>query len=272
MDAIPFAGVTANYLSRSMHFQNRSGANFGFPERGKRQVRWVWPLVLLVALVVTPRQPLAGQADRVDAGSFTVFERGVRLGREQFSIRRAPSPDGTAFEVRAESTFGERRIAVQQSVDSLGSPVHYSLEIREGTLVSARAGGQRVRGRLVTQARRPSGESAREYLLAPGVIILEPGFYHQFAVLLLGRVPVVGQSHEMTALSVLDHNQQRLTLILEASDDAVMIGGTRKAALRWRLEGGIAPVRTIWADSAGRVLKVQVAAQFLEAVRDDVPK
>lgn len=229
-------------------------------------------MAALLAVAVGGSRPLPSQADRVDAGSFSVFERGVRLGREQFSIRRAPSPDGTAFEMRAELTFGERRVAVQQSVDSLGSPVHFSLEIREGTAVSARAGGQRVRGRLVTQARRPSGESAREYLLAPGVIILEPGFYHQFAIVLLGRVPVVGQSVEMTALSVLDHNQQRLQLILEASDDGVVIGGTRRAAFRWRLEGGIAPTRTIWADSAGRVLKVLVAAQFLEAVRDDVPK
>lgn len=264
--------MLVNYLSRSMHSLNRSGSMFGVSKRKKHQVRRVWQMAALVAIAVCGSGPLPSQADRIDGGSFSVFERGVRLGREQFSIRRAPSPDGTAFEMRAESTTGERRVAVQQSVDSLGSPVHYSLEIREGTTVRARAGGQRVRGRLVTQARRPTGESAREYLLAPGIIILEPGFYHQFAMLLLGRVPMVGQSLEMTALSVLDRSQQRLQLILEASDDAVVIGGTRKAALRWRLEGGIAPVRTIWADSAGRVLKVLIAAQFLEAVRDDVPK
>lgn len=228
--------------------------------------------MVLVAMTSASRESLGAQEDRVDAGSFTILERGVRVGREQFSIRRAPSPDGTANEMRAESTSGERRLAVQQSVDSLGSPVHYSLEIREGTAVTVRAGGQRVRGRLVTQARRPSGESAKEYLLAPGVIIIEPGFYHQYEALLLERVPPVGQSVELTALSVLDHSQQRLNLILEASDDAVVIAGTRKAARRWRLEGGTTPVRTIWADSAGRVLKVLVAAQFLEAVRDDVPK
>jgi hypothetical protein len=255
-----------------MHFFDRSGAGFGAPERANSPIPWLCRILFWFAAVVGVSQPLAAQADRVDAGSFSVFERGVRLGREQFSVRRAPSPDGTAFELRAESIFGERRIAVQQSIDSLGSPVHYSLEVREGTAVSVRAGGQRVRGRFVTQARRPSGESAREYMLAPGVIILEPGFYHQLAVALRGRQPVVGQLVEMTVLSVLENSQQRLNLVLEARDDAVVIGGTRLAALRWRLEAGAQAARTIWADSEGRLLKVLIAAQFLEATRDDLPK
>ncbi|MBC8086266.1 MAG: hypothetical protein H7Z40_03310 [Phycisphaerae bacterium] len=214
----------------------------------------------------------AAQEDRVDAGSFSVFEKGVRVGREQFSVRRAPSPDGTAFELRAESVLGDRRAAVQQSVDSLGIPVHYSLEVREGTSVTVRAGGQRVRGRFVTQTRRSAGESAREYLLAPGVIILEPTFYHQLAVVLRRRTPGIGQPVEMTVLSLLDFSQQRLNLVLESRVDSAIVAGSSTPALRWRLEGAASPVQTIWTDSEGRLLKVVVAALFLEATRDELPR
>lgn len=255
-----------------MNFPDRSGAGFGAPERASRPARTTRLTVLLASACVWAASPLSAQADRVDRGSFSVFEKGVRVGREQFTVRRAPSPDGTAFELRAESIFGDRRLAVQQSVDSQGVPVHYSLEVREGASVTVRAGGQRVRGRFVTQTRRSGGESAREYLLAPGVIILEPGFYHQLAVVLLGRPPVLGQSVEMTVLSLLEFSQQRLTLILESRSDSVVVGGIAKTGLRWRLEGGTAPVRIIWTDSEGHLLKVLVAALFLEATRDELPK
>jgi hypothetical protein len=277
--------VPVHYLWPSMLFSDRAAAFAGVSAYGPF-VRCAMPHpatrptfrllrgiagALLVAATLGSRVAL-GQADRVDAGSFSVMEKGVRIGREQFSIRRAPSPDGTAFELRAESVVGERRFAVQQSVDSAGSPVHYSLEIREGTTVAVRAGGQRVRGRFATQARRQSGESAREYMIAAGVIILEPGFYHQIAVVLRGRQAVEGQAVEMTVLSVLDNSQQQQRLTLEARDDQVIIGGVRTAARRWRLESGSALVRTVWGDAEGRVLKVSIPAQSLEAVRDDLPK
>jgi len=255
-----------------MPFIERSGAGCPAPERTNRHYRRMWGTLWLGLAMLVAAGTGAAQADRIDAGSFSVSEKGVRLGREQFSVRRTPSPDGSAFEMRAESVFGERRLAVQQTVDSMGSPVRYSLEIREGTTVTLRAGGQRVRGRFVTQARRPTGESAREYLLAPDVIILEPGLYHQYAVILRGRRPEVGRPVEMTVLSLLEFSQQRLNLTLEARDDSVVIAGAPRPAHRWRLGSGSALERTIWTDALGRLLKVRVAALFLEAIRDDLPR
>ena len=44
---------------------------------------------LLLTLTLLPRL-LAGQVVLVDEGTFTLLVRGTRVGREDFSIRRAP--------------------------------------------------------------------------------------------------------------------------------------------------------------------------------------
>ena len=83
------------------------------------------------------------QTDRVDVGSFTLFMKNQRSGREQFSIRRVSAGDGVAFELRSESAIGDFRSAVRLEVDSAGSPIRYTLEERTGAEVTMRLGGQR---------------------------------------------------------------------------------------------------------------------------------
>lgn len=187
-------------------------------------------------------------------------------------MRRAPSPDGTAFELRSESIFGEKRTALQLSIDSLGSPVHYALEIRDGIAVDVRAGGQRVRGRFATLARKATGESAREFMLGEQVFVLEPGFFHQYSALLRGRLSQTDSPASITAVSVLDGRQDRLRLTAESLSDTIVVGGVRTVAARWRLEGmGSAP-RILWGDREGRLLRVLIPSLAIEAVRDEHPK
>ncbi|MEP6780364.1 MAG: hypothetical protein ABJC26_10785 [Gemmatimonadaceae bacterium] len=217
-------------------------------------------------------QNLRGQTGRIDAGSFTILKSGQRVGREQFSLSKAPSPEGAAFELRAESNVDERRTAVQLSTDSVGTPVKYAVEIREGTTVSARLGGQRVRGRFATQARRPRGESAREYLLAPGTLVIESDFFHQLCFVIRGRALTAGESLTLPVISPLENAQREMKVTLESLDDSVTIAGNKRPARRWRLEekGGL--LRTVWGDAQGRILRVLVPSLFLEAVRDDIPR
>ncbi len=211
------------------------------------------------------------QPDRLDAGSFTILKAGQRVGREQFSLRKAPSPEGAVFELRAESNVDERRSAVQLSTDSVGSPVRYAVEIRDGASVTVRIGGQRVRGRFATQSRRPRSEGAREYLLAPGTLVLETEFFHQLCFVLRGRNPSAGESVTLPIIAPLENAQRELRVVLESASDSVTIAGTKRPARRWRLEerGGL--IRTVWGDAQGRILRVLIPSLSLEAIRDDIP-
>lgn len=228
--------------------------------------------VLMVVLHTGLTASARAQADRVDAGSLSIEQQGHRVGRERFSLRKAPAPDGSALELRSESVLGDRRTVVQLTTDSLGSPVRYSLEIREGTQVTVRAGGQRLRSRFTTQTVRASGESVREYLLVPGLIVVEAEFYHQLAFVLRGRVLDIGGTLEIPALSLLDNTQRLLRLSLESRGDSVSIAGTPRPASRWKLEDGGGLVRTLWSDAEGRLLRVMIPSRSIDVVRDAVPK
>ena len=265
--ALPAAAASAGPLLARLHVPSlRALKSFGAP-RGRPRLF----ILALTLLAMTTRQVRA-QADRIDAGSFSIQQQGHRVGREQFSLRSAPAPDGSAFELRSESVAGERRVAVQLTTDSLGSPIHYSLQIREGTRVTVRAGGQRAGGRLSTQTLRDSGESAREYALVPGMLVLEGEFYHQIAFVVRGRGLEVGQTIELRALSLLENTQRALRLSLESRTDSVAIAGTFTPALRWMLADGIGLARTIWSDAEGRLLKVVVPSRSIEVTRDALPK
>lgn len=215
---------------------------------------------------------VTAQADRIDAGSFSISQQGHRVGREQFSVRKAPAPDGTAYELRSESVAGERRVAVQLTTDSLGSPIHYSLQIREGTRVTVRAGGQRTGNRFSTQALRDNGESAREYALIPGMLVIEAEFYHQLAMVVRGRPLEIGKKIELTAISLLDNVQRPMQLVLEARSDSVTITGAMKDAFRWKLTDGTGLARTLWSDAEGRLLRIVVPSRSIEVTRDALPK
>lgn len=269
-------GPPTDYLWRSMPFRNAlrmAQATIARPPGQPGQQRKVIRLAVLMFVLMAGVSAVAqAQTDRVDVGSFSITQQGHRVGREQFSLRKAPSPDGSAFELRSESVVGDRRVTVQLTTDSLGSPVRYSLEIREGTRVTVRAGGQRLRSRFTTQTIRGTGESVREYLLVPGVIVLEADFYHQLAFVLRGRALNVGKTVELTALSVLDNGQRQLRLALESREDSVTIAGTARAAFRWKLDDGAGMVRTLWGDAEGRLLRVTIPSRSIDVVRDALPK
>jgi hypothetical protein len=251
------------------------GLSFGlmhwYPASPRFRSRPLQAAILLLAAVATP--PLAtAQTDRIDAGSFTILHGGERVGREQFSLRKTPSPDGATFELRAESTEGDHRSAAQLTTDAFGSPIRYSVEIRDDAVVAVRLGGQRVRGRFATQARRPQGEAAREFLLRPGELVLETAFFHQVCFVVRGRPATVGAPFTIPVISPLDGSQGTLHVVLEMIGDSVTVAGVHKPARRWKLDGPGGLARTVWADSEGRVLRVLIPAQHVEAIRDDIPR
>lgn len=221
-------------------------------------------LLLLCISLTTPPQP-----SNLDVGSFTILREGSRVGREQFSLRRVSSPDGIEFELRAESAIGERRLATRLETDSAGTPMRYSAEVREGTGVVLKLGGQRVRGRFATLARTDRGEAAREYLLPAGTLVLEDQSFHQAALLWLSRERLMDVPR--SALAPMDNSERTVRVTLDEASDTVVVAGVRLPAQRWVVDDS-RNRRVIWTDADGRILRVTIPSLGLEAVRDDVPR
>jgi hypothetical protein len=206
---------------------------------------------------------------QTDVGSFSILREGVRVGREQFSIRPVGSVDGVAFELRAESAIDERRLATRLEVDAAGAPLRYTADVRRGTAAVLRLGGQRTRGRFATLARTERGEAAREYLLPAGAVILEVEAFHQAALLLLaaaGRTDLT-----LRALAPMENRERPVRLTRDAASDTVTVAGVRRPAARWVVDDA-GDRRVLWADAEGRILRVTVPARGLEAIRDDIPR
>jgi len=231
--------------------------------------------LLLVAFGLTAggalRAPAGddAQPEPLDVGSFSILREGDRVGREQFSVRRVGSAEGVEFELRAESAIGDRRIATRLETDSAGTPLRYSAEVREGTTLVLRLGGQRTRGRFATLARTDRGEAAREYLLPDGTVVLEAESFHQTALLVLGQR--ARADVRVQALAPMENRERPIRLTLDAEADTVVVAGVRLAAARWVIDDSGAR-RVLWADARGRVLRVTVPSRGLEAIRDDVPR
>lgn len=238
---------------------------------GTRPIRSRRLLAAMLLLLCIP-SPAVAQSARVDVGSFTTFVDGRRTGREQFSLQSTTSADGRTFALRMESASGEHRSAVRLETDSAGTPLRYSVEERDGARVTLRLGGQRVRGRFATLARGTRGEAAREYMLAPGAVVLENDGVHQYSILLRNRTLGAGDSLRVPIVSPVENRQGRVMLTLESLADTVTIAGSRRTARRWSIVTDAGDARLIWADPDGRILRLRIASRHLEALRDDVPR
>jgi len=212
---------------------------------------------------------VSGQPDHLDVGSFTILREGARVGREQFSLRHVGSPDGVAFELRAESAIDDRRLATRLETDSAGSPLRYTAEVRSGANIVLRLGGQRVRGRFATLARTDRGEAAREYLLPDGALVLEVESFHQVAMAIRARRDRT--DFTVRALAPMENRERDVRLTLDVPVDSVTVAGVRLAAARWIVDDP-GRRRVLWTDAENRVLRVTVPALGLEAIRDDVPR
>lgn len=233
-------------------------------------------LALLLLLAATPVAPPDTQGDRIDVGSFTLLVDGQRSGREQFSIVGTGAASDAGLELRAEAAIGDRRSALRLETDTAGLPVRYSLEVRDGSALVLRLGGQRVRGRFATVSRSDRGEAAREYLLQPGMLILDEDGVHQHALLVRSRpglrAMTAGDTVTFPVLTPSRQQQGTLRLALETETDTVVVSGARLPARRWRATPAQGDERLVWSDARGRILRVVIPARAFEALRDDVPR
>lgn len=234
--------------------------------------KWRLALFYLIFVAAAVGELTAQSSAIIDVGSFSISRNGVRVGREQFSIRAVQTPEGRVTELRAEAATGIRRVAYRLEIDSAGQPLRYTVELRNGADVETRLGGQRVRGRFTTLSRSPAGEAAREYRLLDGVRVLDDGAIHQYAALLeplKGFSP--GQVVDLPLIVPLENRQTTIRVLLESLEDAVTVSGSRRPASRWRVTVAEGEPFHVWTDSEGRLLRIASTSSGFDALRDDVP-
>jgi hypothetical protein len=217
------------------------------------------PLALLLAAA-----PLAAQSAVVDEGSFTITRGRDRIGREDFIVRRTSSPGGDVLVASATVSYNGRRLSPALRADSTGAPLAYQVEVRTGTDIAERLVGQVGRGRFSARVRTPQGESAKEYIVSNGALVLDDDVFHQYYFVARrtdgGSIPVV----------IPRRNVQVTMRVEQAGSEPVTVGGRQIAARHIVLRGPSGDDRHIWADAQGRVLQVRVGD--VTALRDEAPR
>ena len=209
---------------------------------------------------------LGAQATVVDEGTFSILVEGTRVGREDFSIRRARGASGDLV-AQANRLEGEVRRTVALTTDSLGAPQRFQMETRDAATLLLSVNGDRQRGIWSGRAMHADGESARELRLDSDTFIAEPGLIHQLWFLVRfaeGRSVTLFAPSELTRSRV---------VVDEQAPDRVSLGLRELVARRWVVrdaESG-ATIWELWTDSLGRLLRALNTELALEALRDDPP-
>jgi hypothetical protein len=209
----------------------------------------------------------AGAQTVVDEGSFTILVAAARAGRETFVIRRQVGPAASAGYLASGTVlYADRRLAPALVTDSAGLPVSYMVDVRTGTVRTARVSAQITRGRFTLRVQTPSGESARELVLPVGTVLLDQDIFHEYFFVALAS--------KHGPVSVLDPRlgTQTSAQVVDSGPERVLIGGRSIDAHRLTITDVKAQVRLLWIDAEGRVLKVEVPDRQLVAVRDDPPR
>ncbi len=213
-----------------------------------------------------PGVHLGAQVVVIDEGTFSLTAGGERVGREDFSVRRVTGAEG-GYIAQGNLLRGDSRTAVALSTDSAGTPTRFAYERFVGGRAVENVTGEFRRGLWSGRAVREGTESGREFRLPDVVIAADAGVIHEtwFLIRFGGRAGV----------RLLDPRSLRLrSLAVEnVGPDTVTIGFTAIPARRWlvRSASGGTVEREVWVDARGRLLKVRLPAESLEALRDEAP-
>ena len=216
----------------------------------------VVPAALLVAASLG-----AQSTSVIDEGTFTVTRGGAPYGTESFKIVRRRGLGGLEYVAQCTRTIEGRVIRTSLMADSNGSPTGYSRRTTgagEGQLTAKPA-----INRLTVNEEGPQA-SSRDYVFAPGTLILDDDVIHQFYFVTwrdprsLGFVVPMGRSSGQGVLT-------------EVGREDLIIGRATVAAVRYAFGAGD-DRRDIWIDSSRRLLKVTHPARQLVGTRDLPPR
>lgn len=223
-------------------------------------------LTLLALTAAVLSNSARAQVATLDEGSFTVTVKGDRVAREDFRIRKTPGgPIGLEIVATSTASYGGRRVVSQLQSDSAGAPSRYVVEVKDASGENERFEGAVGRNRVSARVRNGRGESANEFMVSPGAIVIDDEVFHQYYFLTrrpAGSVSVI----------VPRRNTQVVMRIADAGSDKVSIGGTSLDARHFTIADPGGTDREVWADANGRLLKVAIPSRGVVALRDDPPR
>jgi hypothetical protein len=208
--------------------------------------------------------PLSSQVTTIDEGSFTITVRGERVGREDFRIRSTPGANGPEIVATATVAYNDRKVLPQMRANQDGVPVQYVVEVKNGPNVDERVSGMVGRGRVSAHVKTARGESANEFVVSPGALVIDDDVFHQYYF--------IAKRSGAVSVIVPRRNAQVTMRVSNAGTENVTIGGTSIEATKTTIADPGGADREVWTDSAGRVLKVAIPSRGLVAQRDDPPR
>lgn len=208
----------------------------------------------------------AQSAQIIDQGSFTITVSNQRTGREDFRIEGTPgSGNGLEYVARATVVFGDRRLTPALHSDSSGGAFDYQIESRGTTAGSERWSGKITRGRVSARINNARGESAKEYIVTDGALIIDDDVFHQYFFLARRA------NESSVAIVIPRRNVQLVVRLAVAGTERLTIGTKDLEARHLVMTEPSGVVRDIWVDAKGRVLKVAIPSKNIVALRDDPP-
>jgi len=224
-------------------------------------------LTLVVAAGVLYSSQLFAQVATLDEGSFTISVNGDRVGREDFRIRSTPGSNGPELVATASVSYANRRVLPQMQADSAGVPVRYVVEVKDGPAVNERVDGVVGRGRASAKVKNSRGESANEFVVSQGALVIDDDVFHQYYFITRRAQPTGSVS-----VIVPRRNTQVTMRVADAGTEKLTIGGSAIDARHFTIADPGGADREIWADASGRLLKVAIPSRGVVALRDDPPR
>jgi hypothetical protein len=223
-------------------------------------------LALPALLLLLPFAARAQTSAIVDEGSFVVSRGGTVVGRESFRIARSPGPNGQVLVCTGQSAVGDLRVTSRLATDSAGVPVSYEANITARGEKAIRLQGRGRPGRFSVVVQTRAGESARDYLLSNGALLLDEDVFHQFFF-----VSHLTSHTNIIAIDPRNSTQTTYTLA-DRGTETVTIGRQSQPARHFALVAASGATKDVWVDGTGRLLKVALPDRNLVAVRDESPR
>jgi hypothetical protein len=220
---------------------------------------------LFLALPIATPAARAQTSAVVDEGTFLVSRGGTAIGRESFRIVRSPGAGGQVFLATGQSSIYGDRIVTRLGTDSTGLPVSYEADISARGERVNRLQGRGRPGRFSVLAQVKGRESARDYLLSNGALLIDQDVFHHYYF-----VPRLA-SHANVIAIIPRGNQQVTYALADRGAENLSLGGRTVQVRHYALASPSGGTQDVWIDSSGRVLKVSISERGLVALRDELP-
>lgn len=208
---------------------------------------------LFILLLLTSASPVRAQNVILDEGTFRIFDHGLEVGTETFTIRRLGQGEDAHVIANAVIDLnlpgGHRQVKplLRTGPDLSLSAYQVGVSGDDEAEVAVTSNGRR----FLTRTRTPSGEQEREFRATPGAVVLEDGVAHQYWFL-----STLAEGTEITALVPRAGAQYRVAVRAVRPVPAGAANGqvqTRQVTLEVESH-----THEVWYDAQGRVLKVVV--------------